>query len=293
MPEPDAAINLPLAYREHPRHWQNNVYVYPVISRRSKGLSIGVNLNPDKACNFDCIYCQVDRSTPGPTTGVEISALVAELDALLGAAADLSLFRAPPFDALPADQRIVRDIALSGDGEPTTFPRFDEAVEAIARAKRRHGLDAARIVLITDACYLTKAQVKRGLAIMDDNNGEIWAKLDAGTEEYYRLVNRPNFPLKHVVENIIDAARVRPLVIQSLWMKVHGAPPTDAEVNAFCDRLKEIVGAGGQIKLVQVYTIARQTTESYATALDITALERIGAIVAQAHLPVETYAGVG
>ena len=294
MPDPNAAINLPLAYRDHSRHWQNNLYVYPVISRRSKGLSIGVNLNPDKACNFDCIYCQVDRSTPGPAGGVEISALVAELNALLDAVADLSLFRAPPFDALPADQRIVRDIALSGDGEPTTYPQFDEAIDAIAKVKKRHGLDAAKIVLITDACYLTRPHVKRGLAIMDRNNGEIWAKLDAGTEEYYRLVNRPNYPLRHVIENIIDAARARPVVIQSLWMKVHGSPPGEGEVAAFCDRLGEIVAAGGQIKLVQVYTIARQTAESYATALDSAALERIGAIVqTTARLPVETYAGVG
>ena len=44
-------INL---FTLHSRNWQTNRYVYPVISRRSKGLSIGVNLNPDKVCNFDC-----------------------------------------------------------------------------------------------------------------------------------------------------------------------------------------------------------------------------------------------
>ena len=292
MSEPKPVISLSQAYRQHPRHWRDYFYVYPVISRRSKGLSIGINLNPDKACNFDCIYCQVDRTTPGPAKGVEISALAAELDALLDAAVDLSLFRESPFDALPVEQRAVRDIALSGDGEPTTYPRFDEAVEVIARAKKAHGLDAAKIVLITDACYLTKPQVKRGLAIMDENNGEIWAKLDAGTEAYYQLVNRPNYPLAHVIENIIDAARVRPLVIQSLWMKVHGAGPTDEEVAAFCDRLNEIVAAGGDIKLVQVYTIARQTTEAYATVLGVEALGHIGSMVrGRTGLAVETFGG--
>lgn len=294
MPDSKPLHSLTQAYRDHSRHWQNNVYVYPVISRRSKGLSIGINLNPDKACNFDCIYCQVDRKTPGITGSVGISAVVAEFDTLAKSVADLSIFRGPPFDALPVEQRVVRDIAFSGDGEPTTYPRFDEAVEAIAQAKKRHGFEAAKIVLITDACYLSKPQVKRGLAIMDENNGEVWAKLDAGTEEYYRLVNRPNYPLRHVIENIIDAARFRPLVIQSLWMKVHGAGPPEVEVAAFCERLNEIVTAGGKIKLVQVYTIARQTTEAYATVLDLAALERIGAMVqSRTGLAVETYGGVG
>src|ERR1041384_5902109 len=51
-------------FTQHSRSWRENRYVYPVVSRRSKGLSIGVNLNPDKVCNFDCIYCCVDRKTP-------------------------------------------------------------------------------------------------------------------------------------------------------------------------------------------------------------------------------------
>ena len=55
-------IMLPL-HTQHERRFEANRFVYPVLSRRSKGLSLGVNLNPDKVCNFDCIYCQVDRTT--------------------------------------------------------------------------------------------------------------------------------------------------------------------------------------------------------------------------------------
>jgi wyosine [tRNA(Phe)-imidazoG37] synthetase (radical SAM superfamily) len=293
MPDPKPILPIHQAYRQHTRKWRENTYCYPVISRRSKGLSIGVNLNPDKACNFDCIYCQVDRRTPGPTRIVEISAIGSELNDLLDLVADQTLFADGPFDALPVEQRIVRDIAFSGDGEPTTYPKFDEAVELVAQTKRRRGLDAVKIVLITDACYLKKPVVQRGLAIMDENNGEIWAKLDAGTEEYYRLVNRPNYPLAHVIENIVDAAKVRPIVIQSLWMNVHGQPPPNAEVLAFCDRLDEIVKAGGKIKLVQVYTIARQTAEPYATVLKADALNQIAATVSErTGLAVETFGGV-
>jgi wyosine [tRNA(Phe)-imidazoG37] synthetase (radical SAM superfamily) len=293
MPDEKSHVTLRLAHQSHERRWEDFAYCYPVISRRSKGLSIGVNLNPDKACNFDCIYCQVDRTVLPVIRKVDLSVVAAELDALIASALDGRLWQAPPFDVMPEDQRVIRDIAFSGDGEPTTYPAFADAVEVSAAARQRHGLTDTKLVLITDACYLTKPEVCRGLAIMDENNGEVWAKLDAGTEDYYQRVNRPNYPLAHVVANITNAARVRPVVIQSLWMRVRGEPPSAREVEAFCDRLMDIQNAGGQLKLVQVYTIARRTTEAYATALTAVELARVAEVVRRRlTLPVETYPGV-
>lgn len=284
---------LNIAHQRHERHWNQNVYCYPVISRRSGGLSIGVNLNPDKACNFDCIYCQVDRSTPATVTKVDLEVLKAELLGLVDAALDGSLFETAPFDAVEPVARRICDIAFSGDGEPTTYPRFDEAVQVAVDVKKERGLDAVKIVVITDASYLTKPKVREALALLDKNNGEVWAKLDAGTDEYFQLVDRPNFPLSHVLANILDAARLRPIVIQSLWMRVHNESPPEQEVLAFCERLREIVASGGQIKLVQVYTIARQTAEAYATVLPLAQLEHIADVVrATTALPVESYPGV-
>jgi len=285
---------LNLAFQQHSRRWSDGRYCYPVVSRRSEGLSVGINLNPDKACNFDCIYCQVDRSAPPLVRKVDLALVREELDRLLEMAAEGSLFREPPFDSLPAAQRVVRDIAFSGDGEPTTYPQFEQAVELAADARRRWKLESSKLVLITDSCYLTKPNVREGLRILDANNGEIWAKLDAGTEAYFRLVDRPNFSLGHVLENIIDAARARPLVIQSLFMRVHGAPPPEAEVAAYCDRLNEVLLAGGRIKLIQVYTIARRTAEPYATALADHELDAIAGMVrARVAAPLATYYGIG
>ncbi|MCU0785374.1 MAG: hypothetical protein MUF81_15240, partial [Verrucomicrobia bacterium] len=45
-----------------PRNFLDNRFAYAVISQRGHGLSIGVNLNPDKKCNFDCFYCEVNHS---------------------------------------------------------------------------------------------------------------------------------------------------------------------------------------------------------------------------------------
>ncbi|MCK6455927.1 MAG: radical SAM protein [Phycisphaerae bacterium] len=283
-----------VAYANHDRRWRDNVYVYAVLSRRSHGLSIGINLNPDKACNFDCIYCEVDRKTPPRIRDVDLDRLRDELDVVLAAAADGRLFTVPPLDHVPVDRRAVRDIAFSGDGEPTTCPRFDEAVQVAADARRRAGLHDAKLVLITDACYLTKSKVRAGLEILDRNNGEIWAKLDAGTEDYYRLVNRPNVPLQHVLDNILDAARARPVIIQSLWMRVHGRPPPNEEIVAYCDRLADLLARGARFSLIQTYTIARPTPEPYATPLADGELDAIADVV-RARLPVavETYYATG
>jgi wyosine [tRNA(Phe)-imidazoG37] synthetase (radical SAM superfamily) len=262
-------------HRDHSRHWRENLYVYPVISRRSGGLSIGINLNPDMACNFDCVYCQVDRSVAPRTRGVDLNILREELSHMINEAVSGRLFRDHAFASVPENLRAVKDIAFSGDGEPTTCKVFRESVGIAADAKRAAGLAQVKIVLITDACYLSKPAVADALAVMDENNGEIWAKLDAGTEDYYRRVNRPNFPLHHVIDNIIAAAKVRPLVIQAMFMRLEGAAPDDDELVAFTARLNDILQAGGQIKLVQVYTVARKPAEDSVSPLLREELDRI------------------
>lgn len=276
---------LTSAYRRHARQWQSHRYVYAVVSRRSRGLSIGVNLNPDKACNFDCVYCQVDRTVPPSVRKVDLAVVESELAALLESVRSGALFAAEPFSALPVDRRLVRDLAFSGDGEPTTYPRFAEAVEVAARARRRFGLDDTKLVLITDAAYLRRPGVRRGLETLDANNGEIWAKLDAGTEAYFDAVDRPNVPLRTILDNIVDAARARPLVIQTLWMRLHGEPPPDAEVEAYCDRLNETRAQGGQLKSLHLYTVARRPAEPFVAPLGDAELDAIADRV-RARVPV-------
>jgi wyosine [tRNA(Phe)-imidazoG37] synthetase (radical SAM superfamily) len=290
---PAKRTTIEAAWRLHERRWAENLYVYAVISRRSRGLSVGINLNPDKACNFDCIYCQVDRTVAPRVRKVDLDRLSVELDHVLEAARDGWLFDAPPLDALPADQRVVRDIAFSGDGEPTTSPLFPAAVALVADRRRRFGLDQTKIVLLTDAAYLSKPAVREALVVLDRNNGEIWGKLDAGTEEYFRLVDRPNVSLDVVMANLLDAARLRPVVIQTLWLRVNGVPPPVSEVDAYCGRLRSLVEGGGQIKGVQLYTIARRPAETIAGALSRSEIDAVAAQVrACASVPVDVFYGV-
>jgi wyosine [tRNA(Phe)-imidazoG37] synthetase (radical SAM superfamily) len=282
---------LPL-HTQHARRFEQNRFVYPVLSRRSEGISIGVNLNPDKVCNFDCIYCQVDRTTQSETRFVGTEQLLAELEDTLSLAASGELFEHEKFRYTPPEFRRLNDIAFSGDGEPTTYKNFDEIIAACAEVKRRLGLDAVKMVLITNASMFHRPHVQRGLEILDANNGEIWAKLEAGTAEYFKLVDRTPIPFQQILDNIAAAAQVRPLVIQSLFMRVAGEPPSAAELSAFCDRLHEILAAGGRLKLVQVYTVARKPAESYVQPLADGDVDAIVTLVeSRTGIPAKAYYG--
>jgi wyosine [tRNA(Phe)-imidazoG37] synthetase (radical SAM superfamily) len=119
------------------------------------------------------------------------------------------------------------------------------------------------------------------LQILDTHQGEIWAKLECGTEDYFRRVERTPVPFQRILDNITQAARVRPLVIQSLFLRIGGEPPPDDELEAYCRRLNEIQSAGGRLSLVQIYTVARRPAESYVTPLDDGQVDRIVALVRQ------------
>ena len=276
--------------QDHTRVFQDLIYVYPVISRRSRGLSIGVNLNPDKRCNFDCVYCEVDRRTPGRAESVNLGQLREELSWLIRYAQDGGLATQPKFDQVPEMTRVVRDIAFSGDGEPTMVPNFDECVRTVTGVMAELGLTGAKLVLITDSAGLDKGTVRRGLELMSAHNGEFWCKLDAGTEPYYRLVNRSAVRFERILTNLRETARAHSIVIQSLFLRVHGEPMPAAELGAYCDRLNEILQAGGRIREVHAYTIARPTPEPWATKLTADELKAIAATIRErTRLPVEVF----
>ncbi|MCG3128065.1 MAG: hypothetical protein CHACPFDD_02939 [Phycisphaerae bacterium] len=280
---------LKVAFSNHSRQWRSYRYCYPVVSRRSRGLSLGVNLNPDTACNFDCIYCCVDRLTPPAVRTVDLAVLEEELRALARAALAGELYSEPEFREIPAEFRRINDIAFSGDGEPTASPEFRRAAEVAVRVRAELGLLDAKIITITDACFLKRPAVADTLAFLDGHRGEIWAKLDAGTQAYYELVNRPSHPLEHVLENILFAARIRPLVIQSIFMRIRGEAPPPAELDAYARRIEVLVAQGARLSLVQVYTIARRTAVDYVERLSADELESIAQRVRRAGVPAETY----
>ncbi len=281
---PDVSVS------RHSREYRENLYVYPVLARRSRGISIGVNLNPDKICNWDCIYCQVDRTTPPAVRDVDEDRLRDELRAMLEQARSGALFERPEFRGVPEDLRVVRDITFAGDGEPCSYPNFGGVVRDAVRMKEEMGLGHLKIILLSNATLLDRPRVKEALALMDRHGGEYWLKLDAGTEEYYRLVDRTTIPFEKVLKNILEAARLRPIVLQSLFMKILGEMPSAAEIAAYCHRVNDILDGGGTIKLIQVYTVARPPAESWVTHLSDAEVDALAGTVRRGvPVPVETF----
>jgi len=193
--------------------------------------------------------------------------LLMEVEDALTQAVSGDVYKSTRLKDTPSHLRRLNDIAFSGDGEPTTFVNFDEIVERVAELRRKIAPDECRMVLITNASMFHREHVQRGLQAFDQNTGQIWAKLDAGTDEYYQLIERTKIPFQQILDNITSAARKRALVIQSLFMNVQGDPPSDEEIDAYCGRLNDVVAAGGEIEYAQIYTVARPPAESFVSSL--------------------------
>ncbi|MHB8482326.1 MAG: radical SAM protein [Nitrospiria bacterium] len=263
------------AFSDHSRSYDLNRYVYPVLSRRSKGLSIGINLNPDKTCNFDCVYCQVDRRVPGNPPIVEVPVIINELRQMLESVNSGHFFSDSKFKGIPGDQLRLRDIAFSGDGEPSVFPQFLELTRKVIALKKQSGLQELKIVVITNASGLGRLEVQNALDLLDQHHGEIWAKLDAGTEGYFRKICRTTTGFQKILNNIQFAAQKRPIVIQSCFMKIDGMGPSKEEVEAYVRQFNRILENRGKIKLIQIYTIARVPAEPFVTPLEDNELDEI------------------
>jgi wyosine [tRNA(Phe)-imidazoG37] synthetase (radical SAM superfamily) len=265
-----------LSESSHPRRFRENRYVYPVLSRRSGGVSVGINLNPDKVCDFGCIYCQVDRRERSAGCSVDLKQVVKELrSVLLGLRPGGELWTAPEFASLPASRRHVADVAFSGDGEPTWFRNFAQAARAVVRTKDETGFTGAKVVLLTNGSGLRRPDVAAALRFLDKHSGEVWAKLEAGTAEYFHQIHRNAYPFEELLANILACGRARPVVIQSCFVRVRGKSPPAKEIAAYLDRLRELREGGAQIRFVQVYTIARAPAYGIVSSLTRAEVDRI------------------
>ncbi|MEM9414034.1 MAG: radical SAM protein [Planctomycetota bacterium] len=267
LPQLDNPTPLHRAFADHRRDWRDFRYVYPVISRRSGGLSIGINLNPDNACNFDCVYCCVDRSTKAGPHRVDLLQLGEALSRMLDLVRSGELWDDERFRNVPESHRRLNDIAFSGNGEPTLAKAFLPIVREVIRIRDLKGFPDAKPVLITNATLLHRPNVAEAVGLLYRAGGEVWAKLDAGDDETYRQVNRPQDPLSRVLDNLRETGRRFPLVIQSMWLRAYDQPPTPEQVDAFAHRLRELVDDGCAIRELHLYTVARQTTEPWVSAL--------------------------
>jgi len=252
----------------------DNRFVYVVVSPRTQGLVVGVNMNPDKCCNFDCVCCEVRRDLPSRDEYLDVPVMMAELKKTVRLALNDELRELPYFLSLLPSLRHMRHVALSGDGEPTLCPNFCEALQAIVHWRAQGEFPFYKLVLSTNATGLDLPNVQLGLRSLNAKD-EIWVKMDGGSPGYLAKFNRPRMGTDRIVGNIVAAAQERPVVIQSRFAAFDGEEPPSEEIEAFIETLRGIKQQGAQISLVQVYSAMRPSLHPKCTHLPLRTLSAI------------------
>jgi len=258
----------PISPIENHRRREKGVLVYPVYSRRSGGLSVGINLFPDqKQCPFDCPYCEVFPFTRNAAFSLE------QMEADLRAAIASALKQNVP----------IKDICFSGNGEPSLSPDFPAALKQ-ADSIRREMVPAAELVLITNGAGLLQPDI---FSLLKDAAAlNIWLKLDAGTSDWYQKMNRTAIPFEQLIAKIKEFAASAPVTIQTMLCAVDGKDPPEEEAQAWETltlELAAIAAAAGGIRKVQIYGKARPAPEDpKVQALPIEYLEERAASLRQA-----------
>jgi wyosine [tRNA(Phe)-imidazoG37] synthetase (radical SAM superfamily) len=253
-----------LTTRDHARDSAGLTYVYPVVSRRAGGLSIGINLNTNNACNWRCIYCQVPNLVRGAAPPVDLALLERELHGFLTEVlhGDFLARRLPP------DMRRLNDLALSGNGEPTSAREFNAVVDLIGCVRRDLGVaNAVKTVLLTNGSLMQRDVVQVGLQRLAPLSGEVWFKLDRATPKGIRTVNGTQISMARVRRNLETAARLCPTWIQTCVFALDGALPAADEVDAYIDLLAELRTCGVPVRGVHLYGLARPSMQPEASRL--------------------------
>jgi len=272
-----------LKTEDHSRDSAGMRYVYPVVSRRAGGVSVGINLNPNNACNWRCIYCQVPDLTRGGPPPIDLALLERELDEFLhGAiAGDFMATR------VPAGSRRLVDLAFSGNGEPTSAREFADAVGIAERVMVAHGLGGKLpLRLITNGSLLDRKSVQAGIAHLGRAGGEVWFKFDAGTAAGLARINGTRARPEVVARRLACCAQLAPTWVQTCLFRLDGEAPAEPELRAWLALLAPLASA---LAGVHLYSLARPSQQKEAPRLgrmDAGALEAVAERIRQLGLRV-------
>ena len=258
----------------HDRDSADLRYVYPVVSRRSGGVSVGINLNTNNACNWRCIYCQVPGLKRGSAPAIDLSILEKELRGFLNELlhGDFMLNR------VPEGLQRINDIALSGNGEPTSAGEFVQVIALIARVRGELALpDAVKTLLITNGSLLYRNSVQQGLRDMAKLNGEVWFKLDRASEAGMQRINDIHMSLNKVRDNLIAAIACCPTWLQTCWFALDGEPPSRQDEDDYIEFVAALLRDGHEPQGVLLYSLARPSLQAEAPRLSALPAEHLQA----------------
>lgn len=261
-----AAKNLTqiLTFADHNRDVTGMRYVYPVVSRRAGGVSVGINLNPNNACNWHCIYCQVPNLQRGGPPPIDLAQLDSELNAMLAAILEGNFM----VQHVAPDLRVLRDIAFSGNGEPTSAPEFPAAMEIVAQAIARWQLAGKiNVVLITNGSLVGQARVQKGLAKLASLGGEAWFKIDSATPAGSARINGSRQEPERVLRRLTTCTAHVRTWIQTCVFATDGQPPGASEQTAYLHLLHRAQAQNLPLAGVLLYSLARPSLQSGAEHL--------------------------
>lgn len=226
-----------LSIADHSRSFKKFSYIYPVVSRRANSISLGINLNINNACNWRCIYCQVEGLVRGKPNPVDLVKLELELDQMLDWIVNGNFVH----EFAPLGMQRFNDICLSGNGESTLSVNFVAVCDIIARLRLKYRLsEQVKTILISNGSEMHQVEVRQGLRIIAANNGEIWFKIDRGSVNGISSVNQVALSQASVLQRLAISASICPTQIQSCWFSTQGIEPDEREVDAFINLLKPV-----------------------------------------------------
>ena len=265
----DNALNV----RDHDRASAGLRYVYPVVSRRAGGGSIGININNTNACNWRGIYCQVPDLKLGAAPTVDLALLEQELGGFLH-----ELQHGDFMQRVPPEMRRINDIALSGNGEPTSALEFTQVVELIGRLKPAD----LKLVLITNGSLMQRDTVQQGLRRMSQLNGEVWFKLDRASEAGMLRVNDTKSQMDAVLKNLATAVSCCPDTwLQTCWFALDGAAPGKQDEDDYLDLLSSCLHRGISLQGGLLYGLARPSQQAEAPRLSALSGQQMEAFAAR------------
>jgi len=271
MPE-SPLLKRTLTVDDHSRDAVGFVYVYPVVSRRAGGVSVGINLNPNNACNWRCVYCQVPNLQRGGPPAIDLLRLGRELDSMLD---DILIGDFLSSRVTEGKRRLI-DIAFSGNGEPTSSADFPLAVElAVAALIRRKLLPDVKLRLITNGSLLDRRSTRVGIARMGEIGGEVWFKVDAGEPRTIARVNGVRLKLDSIERRLRECSKLCSTWVQTCLFAQDGELPPEAEIDALVDFLGRL---GDAIRGVHLYGLARPSAQPEAGRLTPVPTKWLGAV---------------
>ncbi len=250
-----------LTTTDHNRDVMGLKYIYPVISRRAGGVSIGVNLNVNNACNWRCIYCSVPNLTRGTPPPIELDVLEQELRAFLTDVLHGDFMQCH----VDEEDRQLKDIAFSGNGEPTSAKEFPQVLTLVEDVLRDFGLlGAIKVRLITNGSLMDKAPVLESMRHLARLNGEVWFKVDAGAKAAIARINDVTLNPQSHVQRLRSCAEACPTFIQTCMFALDVMPPSEEDVLAYLDLIAQVKDV---VQGVHLYGLARLSMQPEASRL--------------------------